>query len=439
MIHSKQGCLRLRELGICFKAALAVFFLALSSPVPAQTTETNDTGSSVPIPYFCLGNDAPNCIGDAAIAVFNKAIATEGPEIYDDLASSLAETLAAIGRVDEAVGFARPIFDDEERELTFWGMAGQAATDGDLIRAAALIDEGVPKTYRSSALQGLATYHFDQNDEAGAFEVIAQIESPTDRAMSLMMRATFLARAGREAMARHTMDEALGVVPQGNRAWLMLQGVEVLVWLGDSDAAQQEVDQLSGRVRDDGLRNMASAYGELKQFDRAQEYLALITDPLIRGFASAKVADSAVKSDDLGFALALATEAPNHQARSMVLEAVARALAREKDLAGARSVFTDAIAYALSDESEMRSFVLLNVVIAMAREGFEEEARAHFGDLASEIEKEFVLQNIAVWHARSGELAKAFATTEEISTDYVRFVTLLDLVSETDTLVRQAD
>lgn len=419
------------------RVTLPLLSLVLCSQVQAQGVESHGPSSTVPIPYACIGTHAADCIADAAIAIVNSAVATEGSTIYDDLAGDLAKTLAAIGRVNEGAEFARPIVDKTRRELTFWGMSVEVAEDGDLDRAAALIDEGVLESYRGEALQGLASRHFDQDDEVGAIEVIAQIENSSGRAMAIMTRATDLAKAGREADARRAKAEALDIVTPENRGWLMLQGVAVLVWLGEDDAARQELHQLAGRVRDDALRNMATAYSDLRKFDRAQEYLTLISSPMIRGFASANVADNAVQAGDLGFALALAIEAPDHQSRNTVLLAVARALVAQRDLDGAKSVYGDAMAYALADESDARGFVLSGVVSAMAWEGFEEESRALLGYLGSETEREFVLKNIAVWHARSGDLASALSTTEEIGADYVRFLTLLDIANETDTLVRK--
>jgi tetratricopeptide (TPR) repeat protein len=406
---------------------LAVLLCLFATQALPQDTEDTAAGSRVPIPYSCVGPDAPDCIVDALLAL-------AGPPPLDDyFASELAKALGAIGRTEEAEALARPIADVVSRELVFWSLAIEAAENGDFKSAADLIDKGVVYRYRAEALQDLAAAFSKRGDDAGALALISRIDKPSDRAMGLMQQAKRFAKAGQSARARQTMAEAMDMVAPSPtyRGWLMIEGAATLVWLGEDVAARQEVDQLSGLVRDDALQTMASSYGERGDFEQARELLVVISDPGKRGFASAQVAGLAAKAGDVGLALSLAMDAPDHQSRSDVLEVTARALADAGDLEGARSVFSDALAYALADESELRDFVLRNVLLTMAWAGLVDEARAQMGKLGDESDRHSVLAAIAGTQAEECDLLQAFTTTEEIGGDLWRFTSLLDIANKT--------
>ena len=133
------------------------------------------------------------------------------------------------------------------------------------------------------------------------------------------------------------------------------------------------------------------------------------------------------KAGDLSWALILTGDLTEHAERNMVLVRLGFALAEMGATEDALSVFSDATAFALADESDLREMYLDNLAMFMAMSGFTEDVRNQLDALTGQNGRDFALSAVASYEGKSSDLAPAYATVDQISSDYIRVVALLDI------------
>ena len=259
-------------------ATFLPILLVLAPGLAHAQSESNRTPTpTVAVPYHCTGPTAPDCIVDEMLAIVRRE--PEAEPLFEDI----ARTLAQIGQVTEAADLAAEVKDPTSRELTFWSIAGSAVDVGDFDTGLALLQEGVVAEFRDEALIDISVRILKAGDNGRAMAVLELIEAPANMARAMMPMALTLAQNGQEAGARDLMEQSLALAQTSGVLDLVTPDqAELLVTLGDFEAAQQHAAGLSPDNWDRGLRQMARAYSQTGEFDQAVALLPQISDTYLR-------------------------------------------------------------------------------------------------------------------------------------------------------------
>jgi tetratricopeptide (TPR) repeat protein len=344
----------------------------------------------------------------------NLADAIEDPFVRDKTLSEIALRANELDQRDFALDLLSSVDDLSFQTLATGQIAVRAAEKGDYSEAleiAGNLDDP------SATQSDIALRVFDAGEVSKAKEIISAIEYAGSRAYAYNEIASRHLLAGRKEEAVNALVTALAAIDRidfsEEKISALIESANKHREAGDlTDKATSLLDQAreicegveEGITRDDFLSNLSLAYSRLGRFEKADECLDEISDPMLTASCLVGIATEHKLDGETDKALELLDEAYE--------------IATSADLFLARSVY-------------QRNNLLANMAIRYADLDRYEKAINAAKAIDSDEVRRVALMEIAMFYARlKGELETARQTANEIEDLYARSLCRLHLSVE---------
>ena len=371
----------------------------------------------------CYGAPEPAClIVEAEVA----AESVEKDNLRDWALSDIIRAQARIGQSEEALRIARAISDPRSVIAALSGIAVALARAGRTAEALAAAQQVPDAVLRDKALRAVAEGQLEAGRPDFAEVTVALIEAPHERLTTLVSTAHSYLAFGHGEVAHGLAMEAerlaQSIKAELFREWALIELASLMAAVGESAKANLMIAQIgSAKNRVKALCDIVLVELRGGYEDRARTTLKLalstmaaVSRPQERQQARACLASSHASLAEFDEALKQARGIEFGYTHSFVLNRIALAMVHHGDRAEAED-----LAESIQDEKQrINTFVTMSLIarkngnlLAAARLG----ARAvlYANELKIPLDKAFVLADLAMAQAESGEVEAARTTLSE--------------------------
>ncbi len=371
----------------------------------------------------CYGAPEPAClIVEAEVA----AESVEKDNLRDWALSDIIRAQARIGQSEEALRIARAISDPRSVIAALSGIAVALARAGRTAEALAAAQQVPDAVLRDKALRAVAEGQLEAGRPDFAEVTVALIEAPHERLTTLVSTAHSYLAFGHGEVAHGLAMEAerlaQSITAELFREWALIELASLMAAVGESAKANLMIAQIGSaknRVKalcDIVLVELRGGYEDRARttLELALSAMAAVSRPQERQQARACLASSHASLAEFDEALKQARGIEFGYTHSFVLNRIALAMVHHGDRAEAED-----LAESIQDEKQrINTFVTMSLIarkngnlLAAARLG----ARAvqYANELKIPLDKAFVLADLAMAQAESGEVEAARTTLSE--------------------------
>jgi len=371
----------------------------------------------------CYDAPEPAClIVEAEVA----AVSVEKDNLRDWALSDIIRAQARIGQSEEALRIARAISDPRSVIAALSGIAVALAGAGRTAEALAAAQQVPDAVLRDKALRAVAEGQLEAGRPDFAEATVALIEAPHERLTTLVSTAHSYLAFGHGEVAHGLAMEAerlaQSITAELFREWALIELASLMAAVGESAKANLMIAQIgSAKNRVKALCDIVLVELRAGYEDRARRTLnlalstmAAVSRPQERQQARACLASSHASLAEFDEALKQARGIEFGYTHSFVLNRIALAMVHHGDRAEAED-----LAESIQDEKQrINTFVTMSLIAhkngnlqAAVRLG----ARAvlYANELKIPLDKAFVLADLAMAQAESGEVEAARTTLSE--------------------------